>query len=147
MGLMQDKVAVVTGAAEGIGRAVAELLAAEGASVVVADLGCAADGSGSSPEPAEAVARAIREGGGRAIACHASVTSREDVRRIMATAQEHFGGLDALLCCAGIQRDRGLANLREEDWREVVEVVLTGTFHCVQAAIEPFSDLVRHRIL
>src|SRR5436309_14552563 len=103
---LEGRAGVVTGAGRGIGRAVAELLAAEGAAVVVNDLGGEVDGSGASRRVADEVADAIRARGGKAIASYDSVADFVAAKRILGTAVEEFGALDILVNNAGILRDR-----------------------------------------
>jgi NAD(P)-dependent dehydrogenase (short-subunit alcohol dehydrogenase family) len=138
---------VVTGAGRGIGRAIAELLAAEGAAVVVNDLGGAVDGSGTSASVAEEVADGIRRRGGRAIANHDSVADFKAAERIVATAVEQFGGLDILVNNAGILRDRMLFNMSEEEWDAVIAVHLKGSFNCTRHAARHMRERRRGRIV
>ena len=118
-GLLEGKVAVITGAGSGLGRAYALRLAAEGAAVVVNDYLAAS---------AEAVVGEIREMGGRAVAVAADVGSVEAGQRILAAALEAFGVVDILVNNAGILRDRSLLKLEEADWDEVIRVHLKGTY-------------------
>src|SRR3990172_7077190 len=99
---LQGKAAVVTGAGRGIGRAIAELLADEGAAVVVNDLGANVDGSGTPSSVAEGVVAAIRARGGTAVANHDSVSDFAAAERIVATAVKEFGAIDVLVNNAGI---------------------------------------------
>ncbi|MCC6524807.1 MAG: SDR family NAD(P)-dependent oxidoreductase [Polyangiaceae bacterium] len=134
MGLLEGKVAVVTGAAGGIGRAEALLFAREGARVVVNDVGGARDGSGASAGAAEAVVAEIRATGGDACACAASVATADGAASIVRLAVERFGRLDVLVNNAGILRDKTLLKMDEATWDAVVAVHLRGTFLCLQAA-------------
>lgn len=134
MGLLDGKVAIITGAGGGIGRAEALLFAREGARVVVNDVGGARDGSGEDRAPAAEVVEAIRAAGGEAVASTDSVTSREGADRIVQTAVEAFGRLDVLVNNAGILRDKSLLKTTEAMWRAVLAVHLDGTFFCTQAA-------------
>src|ERR671919_1618954 len=127
-GICEGRVVVVTGAGRGIGRAHALAFAAEGAKVVVNDLGAEVDGSGSSPGPAGEVVDEIRAGGGEAVANGDDVADWEGAQRLINTAVETFGGLDVLVNNAGILRDRMLVNMTEEEWDAVINVHLKGTY-------------------
>ena len=132
---LEGRVAIVTGAGRGIGRGVAMLLAQEGASVVVNDLGGAVDGSGESSSPAEQVVQEIKSAGGRAVASPDSVAEYDSASRIIQTAIDNFGRLDALCHVAGILRDRMVFNMTEEEWDAVLQVHLSGAFNVVRAAV------------
>ena len=133
--LLEGKVAIVTGAGRGIGRAVALHLAEQGASVVVNDSGVELDGSGGSAEVAASVAEEIVHRGGRAVACAESVGTFEAARRIVELAKETFGRVDVLVNNAGIVRDRMIFNMTEAEWESVLKVHLTGTFACMRMAL------------
>ncbi len=132
--MLEGKVAIITGGAGGIGRAEALLFAAEGAKVVVADLGTAPDGSGSDPRPAEQVVRAIGEAGGQALACVADVATVEGAKRIVAAAVEGFGRVDILVNGAGIQQPTSMLDMDEPSWQRVHDVLVKGTLWCSQCA-------------
>ncbi len=134
MGLLDGKVAVITGAGNGIGRAEAMLFAKEGASVVVNDLGGARDGTGASASAAEVVAEEIRAAGGNAAASTDSVATREGAEAIVDKAIEAFGRIDIMVNNAGILRDKTLLKMTDEMWDAVIAVHLTGTFLCTQIA-------------
>jgi len=134
MGALSGLVAVVTGAGRGIGREHAKLFAAEGAAVVVNDLGGAQDGTGSSTGPAEQVAEEIRAAGGRAVSNTDDVADAKGAQRLIDQALEEFGRLDVVVNNAGVLRDRMLVNLEEDDWDVVVRVNLRGTFLVTRAA-------------
>jgi NAD(P)-dependent dehydrogenase (short-subunit alcohol dehydrogenase family) len=136
MQILQDRVAIVTGGGRGIGEAVARLFAREGGRVVVNDLGCERDGSGSDPQLAERVAREIVADGGAAVANTESVASSSGARSIVECALDEFGGLDVLVNCAGLLRSRRLLEMTPEQWDAVTEVRLRGTFLCTQAAAQ-----------
>lgn len=128
MRLCEGRVAVVTGAGRGVGRAYAEMLAKHGAKVVVNDLGAAANGSGSDTTPAEEVVAAIRAAGGEAIIDTADVSDWKASEALIANAVDTFGRLDILINNAGILRDRMLVNMSEDEWDAVIKVHLKGTF-------------------
>jgi len=131
---LKGKVAVVTGAGRGIGRAEALALAAEGAKLVVNDLGAASDGSGASQTPAAEVCGEIINMGGEAVPNYNSVATPEGGDNIIKTAIDAFGLIDILVNNAGILRDRMLFNMTEEEWDLVIKIHLYGTFHCTRAA-------------
>lgn len=128
MGICEGRVVVITGAGRGLGRAHALAFAAEGARVVVNDIGAALDGSGGSPEPAMEVAELIRSMGGEAIVNGDDVATWEGAARLIESAITAFGSLDTLVCNAGVLRDRMLVNMSEDDWDVVMRVHLRGHF-------------------
>jgi NAD(P)-dependent dehydrogenase (short-subunit alcohol dehydrogenase family) len=127
-GLCEGRVAIVTGAGRGIGRAHALMLAEEGAAVVVNDLGAQPDGSGADPGPANEVVAEIAAMGGRAVVNGADVTDFEQAAAMVDQAVEHFGRLDVLVNNAGILRDKMVFSMEEADWDDVVGVHLKGHF-------------------
>ncbi|MDZ4850067.1 MAG: SDR family oxidoreductase [Pirellulaceae bacterium] len=139
MGCLEGKVAIITGAGGGIGREHALLFAREGAKVVVNDIGCNRDGSGNS-DTADRVVAEIRKAGGQAVANSDAVGSFASARSIVQTAVDSFGGLNILVNNAGILRDRTILNMTEEEWNLVIQVHLTGTFSCLQAAARVMKD-------
>ena len=129
MNRLEGRVAIVTGAGRGIGKAVAELMAEEGAKVVVNDLGSNLDGSGISKQPAEEVVEGIKDKGGDAVSNADSVSEFNSSKQIINCALDNFGRLDILVNCAGILRDRMIFNMTEEEWDSVIQVHLKGTFN------------------
>jgi NAD(P)-dependent dehydrogenase (short-subunit alcohol dehydrogenase family) len=138
MGVLDGKVAVVTGAGRGIGKEIALMMAAEGGRVVVNDLGVNTDGTGESPV-AEEVASEIRAAGGEAVASLDSVATVEGGRAIFQKAIDAFGSLDILVNNAGILRDRTLFKMEEDDWDQVIAVHLKGHYCCTR----PFANYIR----
>ena len=134
MGLLDGRVAIVTGAGRGIGRSVATLLAAEGAAVLVNDLGSAVDGSGSDGSPADQVVAEITEAGGKAAANGADVSDHTAAQALVESAIERFGRLDVLVNVAGILRDRMVFNMSEQEWDDVIRVHMKGTFNTTKFA-------------
>jgi NAD(P)-dependent dehydrogenase (short-subunit alcohol dehydrogenase family) len=128
MGALDGRVAIITGAGRGIGREHALLFAAEGAKVVVNDLGGGLDGSDQVASPAEEVVAEIKAMGGEAVANHDNVADWEGGQRLIQTALDTFGELHVLVNNAGILRDRVLVNLSEDDWDAVIKVHLKGHF-------------------
>lgn len=128
MGLFDGKVAIVTGAGRGIGRQEALLLASEGASVVVNDLGGTRDGEGADVGPAQQVVDEIVAAGGKAVANLDDCSSWTGAERMVNQAIDAFGGLDVLVNNAGILRDKMSFNMTEEEWDSVVKVHLKGHF-------------------
>ena len=142
----KDRVAIVTGAGGGLGRAYALELARRGAHVVVNDLGGARDGSGSS-DAAAAVVAEIEAAGGSAIANGASVTDEAQVEAMVAAATERWGGVHILINNAGILRDRTFAKMTVDDFRAVLDVHLVGSAICTKAVWETMRAQNYGRIL
>ena len=128
MGVLEGKVAIVTGAGGGLGRAHALLLAGHGACVVVNDLGGARDGTGSSNSMADSVVEEIRNAGGQAAATYGSVTEDDAAKAMVQCAVDNFGRLDILINNAGILRDRSFKNMTDAEWDAVIEVHLRGAY-------------------
>ena len=128
MGALDGRIAIITGAGRGIGREHALLFAAEGAKVVVNDLGGALDGSGDDRTPAQQVADEIVAAGGEAVANADDITEWEGGKHLIDTAVEAFGDVNVLVNNAGILRDRVLVNMSEAEWDAVVQVHLKGHF-------------------
>jgi NAD(P)-dependent dehydrogenase (short-subunit alcohol dehydrogenase family) len=141
MARLDGRVAIVTGAGRGIGRSVAMLLASEGASVVVNDLGAAVDGSGTDSGPAHDVVAEIAEAGGKAVANGADISVFAAAENLVQTAIEEFGRLDILVNVAGILRDRMVFNMTEQEWDDVIRVHLKGTFNTTRFASAHWRSL------
>ncbi|MBL01216.1 MAG: hypothetical protein CL774_01815 [Chloroflexi bacterium] len=139
---LSGKVAIVTGASGGIGKEIAKLLAAEGASIVVADIGSSLDGSSENSEPALKIVEEINELGGNAVASLNTVTSMAGAKNIIDDAISNFGKLDILVAAAGILRDRMIFNMSEQEWDDVLSVHFKGTFSVVKASI---SHLIKQK--
>jgi NAD(P)-dependent dehydrogenase (short-subunit alcohol dehydrogenase family) len=133
MGLLDGKVAIITGAGGGIGRAHALLFAKEGAKVVVNDLGGDRAGGGKGSEMADAVVAEIKAAGGDAVANYDSVATREGADGMLWSALNKFGRADILINNAGVLRDRAFLNMSDADWNTVFEVHMKGTYYCSQA--------------
>lgn len=141
------KVAVVTGAGGGLGKAYALLLAARGAKVVVNDLGGTFDGSGSDATPAQQVVDEIKAAGGDAVANYDSVAEWESAQKIINTAVENYGRLDILINNAGILRDKSILKMEMDDYRKIMSVHLDGTFFCTKAAFAIMKEQAYGRIV
>ena len=127
---LEGKVAVVTGGGNGIGREISKLMGAEGAKVVVNDLGTAVDGAGQSNSVADQTVQAIHDAGGEATANYDTVATPEGGQSIIQTAVDTYGKLDILVHVAGILRDRMIFNMSIEEWDAVINVHLRGAY-CV----------------
>jgi NAD(P)-dependent dehydrogenase (short-subunit alcohol dehydrogenase family) len=147
MGLLEERVAVVTGAGRGIGRSIAMCLAAEGARVVVNDIGVSLGGEGTDEDPAEQVSKEIVEAGGSAVANRDPVDDFDGAGRIIATAVDTFGGIDILVNNAGIVRDRTLVKMDEADYDAVVAVHQKGTFNTARHAAPLMKEAGYGRIV
>ncbi|MEA1958733.1 MAG: SDR family NAD(P)-dependent oxidoreductase [Chloroflexota bacterium] len=131
---LKGKVAIVTGAGRGLGRSHALALAAEGAAIVVNDLGVGADGSGTDQSPAQQVADEIKQAGGDAIASYGNVTVLEDCQKTVQDALDKWDRVDILVNNAGLLRDRMVFNMSAEEWDVVIKTHLYGHFNCIRAA-------------
>jgi NAD(P)-dependent dehydrogenase (short-subunit alcohol dehydrogenase family) len=132
--MLKGKVAVVTGAARGVGREVALLMARQGARVVVNDYGGSEVGTGADRKPADEVVEEIRTAGGEAVANYDSVASMAGGQAIIKTALDAFKRVDIVVNNAGILRDRMIFNMSEEEWDAVIDTHLKGTFAVTRAA-------------
>jgi NAD(P)-dependent dehydrogenase (short-subunit alcohol dehydrogenase family) len=142
MGVLSGKVAIVTGSGRGIGREIALMFAAQGAKVVVNDLGVNTDGTGSSRIADEVVAD-IERAGGQAVANYDSVATAEGGQSLLDTAVKSFGALDILVNNAGILRDKTLYNMEESDWDAVIAVHLRGHYCCTRPFVRYIRDTNR----
>ena len=134
MGMLDNRVAIVTGAGRGIGAEISKLFAAQGAKVIVNDLGGSVDGSGAAAAPADEVVAFIKDTGGEAQANYASVADYNAAEGIIQQALDEYGRLDILVNVAGILRDRMVFNMTEEEWDAVVDVHMKGTFNTTKYA-------------
>jgi NAD(P)-dependent dehydrogenase (short-subunit alcohol dehydrogenase family) len=139
-GMCEGRVCVVTGAGRGLGREYALMLAAEGAKVVVNDLGGSRDGTGGDAGPAQQVVDEIAAAGGEAVANTDDVSSWPGAATLVRQAVDTFGGLDVLVNNAGILRDRMLFSMTEDEWDAVVKVHLKGTFVTSRHAAAHWRD-------
>ena len=139
-GIVADKVAIVTGAGRGIGRGIALLLAQEGASVVVNDVGASLDGSGADTGPAQQVVDEIKKTGGKALASTLNIAEPQSADAIVKAALETFGRVDILVNNAGILRDRIFHKMSWSDWSDVIAVHLHGSFNMSRAVAGPFRE-------
>jgi len=138
-GFVKDKVVLVTGAGGGIGREFALALGREGAKVVVNDLGASLDGVGRDSERAQRVVDEIKAAGGEAIANGESVADWDAAARMVQLAVDTYGRIDCVINNAGILRDRFFFNMSKEDWHQVIDVHLHGTFYVSRAAATHFK--------
>jgi NAD(P)-dependent dehydrogenase (short-subunit alcohol dehydrogenase family) len=138
--MVQDKVVVVTGAGGGIGRDIALALAAEGAKVVVNDLGTSSSGEGASAGPAQQVVDEIKAAGGQAVANTDSVSEAAAASRIVQCALDHFGRIDGIVNNAGILRDRFFHKMSVDEFDAVVKVHLYGSYFVSRAAAPHFKE-------
>ena len=147
MGILDGRVAVVTGSGRGIGREFALSMAKEGASVVINDVGVSLDGQGTEDDPAAQTCKDIEALGARAVPNYDSVSDFEGAQRIIETAVNEFGKIDILVNNAGIVRDRSLVKMSEEDFDAVVAVHMKGTFNCARHAAPYMKDAGYGRII
>jgi multifunctional beta-oxidation protein len=145
--MLKGKVVVVTGAGNGLGRAHAVAMAAQGAGVVVNDLGTTWDGQGATSEAADLVVKTIKQAGGTAVANYDSIASEKGAEAIIQTAIEKFGRLDILVNNAGIIRNQPLDKIDTEDWDAVIKTHLYGTMFCSRAASRAMKKQQYGRII
>jgi len=139
-GIVDGKVAIVTGAGRGIGRAIALLMAQEGARVVVCDIGASLEGEGADATPAHAVVDEIKNAGGEAIASTLSVSAPANADKIVQAALDAFGRVDILVNNAGILRDRIFHRMSWSDWSDVIDVHVHGSFAMSRACATLFRQ-------
>src|ERR1700726_1994566 len=138
--IVAGKVAIVTGAARGIGRGIALLMAQEGAKVVVCDIGASLDGAGTDAGPAQDVVQEIQKAGGEAIASTLSISEPGNGDKIVKAALDAFGRVDILVNNAGILRDRIFHRMSWSDWSDVIGVHLNGSFNMSRACATHFRE-------
>ena len=144
---LKGRVAIVTGSGGGIGRAIAGLMASEGAKVVINDLGGSLHGEGKSAAPADTAVEEIRAEGGTSIANYEDVSDFEGAGRMVQAALDNFGRLDILVNNAGITRHAWLHEMTEQEWDVVVNVIMKGTFNCTRHASIPMRKQGYGRIV
>ncbi len=147
MGLLDGRVAVVTGSGRGIGREFALCLAGEGAKLIVNDVGVSLDGRGTEEDPAVQVCKEIEALGGEAVPSYGSVTDFEAAEGIVQSAVDAFGTIDILVNNAGIVRDRTLVKMTEQDFDDVVAVHMKGAFNCARHAAPVMKERGYGRII
>ncbi|MSY18998.1 MAG: SDR family NAD(P)-dependent oxidoreductase, partial [Actinobacteria bacterium] len=143
MGICDNRVVIITGAGRGLGRAHAMAFAAEGAKVVVNDVGAELDGSGGSLSPAQEVVEEIRSLGGDAIVNGDDISDWDQAGHLIAQTIEVYGRLDTVVCNAGIVRDRMIVNMSVDEWDAVMKVHLRGMFCPVRHAIDYWRAQVK----
>lgn len=137
MGMLDGKKAVITGSGRGIGRAAAEMMAREGAAVVISDI---------DPVPAEEVVKAITSAGGRAVSCVGDVTDPDFAGKLIGAAVENFGGLDILVNNAGYTWDGVIHKMSDDQWQAMLDVHLTASFRMIRAAAPYMREVAKKEI-
>ncbi|MBI2857910.1 MAG: SDR family NAD(P)-dependent oxidoreductase [Chloroflexi bacterium] len=144
---LEGKVAVVTGGGSGIGRCVSIDLAEQGARVVVADLGMWTQGKPAGSQAADTVVEEIKKSGGNAVAIYDDVSTMAGGKRIVDKAVQEFGGIDILVCCAGIYKPNLIEDTTEEEWDREMAVHAKGHFSCIQPAVPIMKRQKKGRII
>jgi NAD(P)-dependent dehydrogenase (short-subunit alcohol dehydrogenase family) len=139
-GIVAGKTAIVTGAGRGIGRGIAMLMAAEGANVMVCDIGASLDGAGTDAGPAQETVNAIKKAGGKALASTLSIVEPKNAEQIVKAALDAFGRVDILVNNAGILRDVIFHKMSHSDWSDVINVHLNGSFNMSRTVAEIFRE-------
>lgn len=139
-GMLKDKVVVVTGSGGGIGRDIAMVMAAEGAAVIVNDIGASLGGEGGSADPAQQVVDEIKKAGGKAAPNTDSVADASSAEKIIQCAADNFGRIDGIVNNDGILRDRIFHKMSVDDWESVLKVHLHGAFYMSKAAAPHFKE-------
>jgi NAD(P)-dependent dehydrogenase (short-subunit alcohol dehydrogenase family) len=145
--MLKGRVAVITGAGNGLGRAHALSMAAQGAKIVVNDIGTSAFGEGKTSAAADAVVDTIKKNGGEAVACYESVATDESAKKIIQTAVDKFGKIDILVNNAGIIRGSFIYSIEPDDWDQMIHVHLYGTFNCTRHAVKLMKQQKYGRII
>jgi NAD(P)-dependent dehydrogenase (short-subunit alcohol dehydrogenase family) len=145
--MLKGRVAVITGAGNGLGRAHALGMAAQGAKIVVNDIGTSAFGEGNTSAAADAVVATIKKNGGEAVAVYDSVATDEGARKIINTAVDKFGKIDILVNNAGIIRGSFIYSITPGDWDQMIKVHLYGTFYCTRHAVRLMKEQKYGRII
>jgi NAD(P)-dependent dehydrogenase (short-subunit alcohol dehydrogenase family) len=145
--MLKGKIAVITGAGNGLGRAHALGMAARGAKVVVNDIGTSAFGEGGTNNAADTVVATIKKNGGEAVANYDSVATEEGARKIIKTAIDKFGRLDILVNNAGVIRGSSIYKIETSDWDQMIKVHLYGTFYCTHEAVPYMIEQKYGRII
>jgi NAD(P)-dependent dehydrogenase (short-subunit alcohol dehydrogenase family) len=145
--ILKGRVAVITGAGNGLGRAYAIGMAAQGARIVVNDLGTSFDGEGASRDAADIVVKTIKQNGGDAIASYDSVATEEGAKNIIKTAINKYGRIDILVNNAGIIRNNPIYETRTEDWDAMIKVHLYGTYYCTHEVAPIMKEQKYGRII
>ena len=146
-GMLKGRIAVITGAGNGLGRAEAIAMAARGAGVIVNDIGTSADGIGTSSDPADKVVAEIRKAGGTATASYDSVASEDSANRIIQLALTTYGRIDILVNNAGVLRVQPIYEINTADWDLVIKTHVYGTFYCTRSACAAMKQQGYGRII